>query len=229
MSTGDLPSSPQGIAWEELWAPYDETTYQAVLSAIQPQDTLLEIGAGDLRLAWRMAKIAVQVYAIEIQKSLLEKATHLSNLPENLTVILADARSIAFPNGITAAVLLMRHCTHFDLYVQKLMAVGCERLITNARWGNGMEVIDLTAPRQPFDDLEIGWYACLCGTAGFKTGLPEQLSLGWINNVTEVSSCPHCMATQSKDSLWNVFEGSEPVPYLPEISPEIKTIYLEGA
>jgi hypothetical protein len=63
----------------------------------------------------------------------------------NLVVIHGDARYVAFPNGITTAVLLMRHCTHFDLYVKKLQAVGCRTLITNARWRSGVEVIDLHA------------------------------------------------------------------------------------
>jgi glycerol kinase len=44
--------------WEQLWAPYDESTYQAVLAAIGPEDILLEIGAGDLRLAIRAAAIS---------------------------------------------------------------------------------------------------------------------------------------------------------------------------
>ena len=217
------------FCWEALWAPYDESTYQAVLSTISPQDTLLDIGAGDLRLARRMAEIARQVYAIEIQKPVLQKAGSADNLPENLNVIHADACSIAFPNGITTAILLMRHCTHLYLYVKKLLATGCERLITNARWGTGVEVIDLAALRQPYDDLEIGWYACLCGAVGFKTGLPEQLSLEWIDHVTEVSNCPRCNTLQCERDHWNEYVAPEPVPYLPEISPEIKTIYLEGA
>lgn len=229
MSVGDMPSRTQWTTWEALWAPYDESTYQAVLSTISPQDTLLDIGAGDLRLARRMAEIARQVYAIEIQILVLEQAKDLHCLPNNLQVIHADARSIAFPNGITTAVLLMRHCTHFYLYVQKLLATGCERLITNARWGTGVEVIDLSALWQPYDDLEIGWYACLCGAVGFKTGLPEQLSPEWIDHVTEVSNCPRCNTSQHQPDHWNEYAAPEPVPYLPEISPEIKTIYLEGA
>ncbi len=43
--------------WEARWAPYDEATYAAVLAAIRPDDVVLDIGAGDLRLARRMAQI----------------------------------------------------------------------------------------------------------------------------------------------------------------------------
>ena len=37
--------------WERRWAPYDELTYQEVLAQVRPDDLVLEIGAGDLRLA----------------------------------------------------------------------------------------------------------------------------------------------------------------------------------
>ena len=47
--------SESETAWESLWAPYDQATYQLVLDQIRPEDTILEIGAGDLRLAHQMA------------------------------------------------------------------------------------------------------------------------------------------------------------------------------
>ncbi|MCZ7670623.1 MAG: hypothetical protein M5U34_27465 [Chloroflexi bacterium] len=35
--------------WERMWSPYDEMTYPtAVLQHIQPDDVVLDIGAGDL-------------------------------------------------------------------------------------------------------------------------------------------------------------------------------------
>jgi hypothetical protein len=89
----------------------------------------------------------------------------------------------------------MRHCTHFDLYVKKLQNTGCRRLITNARWGSGVELIDLHAPRPTFEELEIGWYACLCGAAGFKTGLLERLKAETMSSVAEVRNCPRCEET----------------------------------
>ena len=57
--------------WEARWAPYDEPTYQTVLQAIRPDDLVLDIGAGDLRLACRMAAVCRGVIAIERQPALL--------------------------------------------------------------------------------------------------------------------------------------------------------------
>lgn len=184
-------SSEMGC-WEKLWAPYDESTYRAVLSVVRSNDTLLDIGAGDLRLALRTAAIARKVYAIEIQKSVLERAFAGGSIPENLVVLAGDARFMDFPPGITTGILLMRHCTHFNLYVNKLKAAGCQRLVTNARWGSGVEVIAFDAPRLSFDQLEMGWYACLCGAAGFKTGAVEKLTTENISTTVEVIDCPGC-------------------------------------
>jgi hypothetical protein len=180
--------------WEQLWAPYDEQTYQAVLAAIRPEDSLLEIGAGDLRLASRAAAIACRVYAIEIQTSILAQAPE--GLPDNLVVMPGDARSLQFPPGITNAILLMRHCTHFDLYQKKLQAVGCDKLITNARWRSGVEVINLRADRQPYGDLELGWYACLCGSVGFKPGPVERITDDSTYSTVEVIDCPGCQISE---------------------------------
>ena len=58
------PSASLGVGpdpldpWERMWAPYDEATYAAVLAAVGPDDILLEIGAGDLRLARRLAIVS---------------------------------------------------------------------------------------------------------------------------------------------------------------------------
>jgi hypothetical protein len=140
-----------------------------------------------------MAERVKKVYAIEIQTALLNKGTNLyRGEPDNLEVISADARTCAFPAGITLAVLLMRHCTHFGLYWDKLQAAGCRRLITNARWRLGVEIIDLSVRRRPYNQLTIGWYACSCGATGFVPGSPEQLTLTVLDMVQEVSGCPIC-------------------------------------
>jgi hypothetical protein len=131
--------------WEARWAPYDEPTYQTALSFVQSGDIVLDIGAGDLRLARRLAGLTQRVYTIERQPGLL---SNQSPLPDNLTVLCADARFVAWPKGITLAVLLMRHCTYVGLYVARLRATGCRRLITNARWGMDVELMDL-GPARP--------------------------------------------------------------------------------
>ncbi len=177
-------------AWEQLWSPYDEPTYEVVLQAIQPDDVVLDIGAGDLRLARRMAAKARQVYAWEIQADLL--AENCVDLPDNLAVYRTDAVYEAVPNGVTVAVLLMRHCTHFGLYLKKLRAAGCQRLLTNARWGMGVEVIDLQSPRMMYTMMPMGWFACWCGHTGFKAGPAERLTWEMETAVTEVAFCPNC-------------------------------------
>jgi 16S rRNA A1518/A1519 N6-dimethyltransferase RsmA/KsgA/DIM1 with predicted DNA glycosylase/AP lyase activity len=129
-------------AWETIHAPYDQPTYQAVLDQLGPQDIILDIGAGDLRLARQMAKIARKVYAVEINARVLSQ---LDPLPANLIALCADARALDFPSDVTTGVLLMRHCTCFSLYAEKLHKAGSTRLITNARWRMGVEVVHLAS------------------------------------------------------------------------------------
>lgn len=180
-------------AWEAMYAPYDQPTYEAVLARVKPEDVVLDIGAGDLRLSRQMAAIARNVYAVEINARVLEQAcTARDPLPVNLIPICADARTLNFPKDVTTAVLLMRHCTCFHLYAEKLQKIGATSLITNARWRMNVEVLNLQGQRVPFTEADMGWYACLCGGTGFKEGPAE----GWSNEMdritNEVSDCPRC-------------------------------------
>jgi SAM-dependent methyltransferase len=180
--------------WEMMWAPYDEPTYQAVLAHIQPHDVVLDIGAGDLRLALRMAKIAKRVYAVELQPTILWQgfAAIAGALPQNLTILCGDARELPFPPNITVGVLLMRHCLHFQLYAEKLKTVGAQKLITNARWRLGVEIIPLSISRPSYSEIPLGWYACWCGATGFKCGPAEQLTPENEEKIFEVRNCPNC-------------------------------------
>ena len=86
----------------------------------------------------------------------------------------------------------MRHCQHYALYVSKLRAIGCQHLITNARWHMGVEVVDLS-PGAPFASVEIGWYACRrCGAVGFAGQDASQVNEATLNQVTDVEGCPSC-------------------------------------
>ncbi len=177
-------------SWEARWAPYDEATYAAVLSAVRPTDVVLEIGAGDLRLARRLASVARRVFAWENQPDVLAGA--IFPLPPNLHARCTDARSEPIPPGVTLAVLLMRHCTHYALYVRKLRAAGCQRLITNARWRMGVEVIDL-GPGAAFADVRAGWYACrCCGATGFLDCDSAALTEAILAATVDVEGCPAC-------------------------------------
>ena len=177
--------------WEAIWAPYDEATYAAVLAAIEPADVVLDIGAGDLRLTRRIAERAQQVIAWEIQPDLLVAA--IRPFPANLFAVATDARTELVPAGITVTVLLMRHCTHYALYVENLRTAGCRRLITNARWGMGVEVVDL-GPGIPFDSVGIGWYACRrCGAIGFAGDDTQHVVAATFEHVDDVEGCPLCL------------------------------------
>ena len=188
----ELTLSPSD--WEAMFAPYDQGAYQAVLDRLRPNDVILDIGAGDLRLDRQMAQIVRKVYAVEINPQMQDLVEALPEpLPANLLQICADARTLVFPTDITAGVLLMRHCTCFCLYAKKLQRVGARRLITNARWHMDVEAMDLMVQRQPFTDAGMGWYACICGGTGFKEGPAEHWTLEMDQIVNEVSSCPQCL------------------------------------
>lgn len=189
----DMEAALPDSAWEAMHAYYDPPTYQAVLDELSPNDIVLEIGAGDLRLARQMARIVQKVYAIEINPDVLGQAeTERDPTPANLVSICADARALAFPPGITTGVLLMRHCTCFRLYADKLRHAGATRLITNARWRMSVEVLDFACRRSSFAEFGMGWYACLCGRTGFKEGPVENWSFELDKIIHEVSSCPYC-------------------------------------
>lgn len=180
--------------WEYQWAPYDQSTYQAVLEQLLPDDVVLDIGAGDLRLARQMAETVCKVYSIEINSEVLAQGLEKDEpLPGNLIVICADAQTMNFPSEVTVGILLMRHCTHFMKYASKLRNIGCQRLITNARWRMSVETIDLLASRIKFEKVKIGWYACWCGAVGFKNGSIELLTPKTDAIIHEVINCPDCL------------------------------------
>lgn len=180
-------------AWETMHAHYDPPTYQAALGYLDRRDVVLDIGAGDLRFARQIAPLVDKVYAIEVNEQILHNGIASPvPLPPNLLPRCADARQMDFPADITCGVLLMRHCTHFGLYFEKLRTAGAQRLITNARWHMDVEKVDLHAPRRPFDEVDQGWYSCCCGAIGFKAGPAER----WNNELDaltiEVTRCPRC-------------------------------------
>jgi SAM-dependent methyltransferase len=178
--------------WEGWWSPYCEKIYRFVLDHVLAEDIVLEIGAGDLRLALRLAQKARRVYAVEVNPCTLGAALAEigHDMPRELIAICGNALDVPFPPGVTVAVLLMRHCQHFARYVVKLREVGCRRLITNARWGMGVEVVDLS-PGAEFTAVKSGWYACKCGAVGFVT--PADISTWTEGPTVEVEQCPRCM------------------------------------
>lgn len=184
--------------WEARFAPYDQATYQAALKHLHPEDVVLDIGAGDLRFARQAAAIALRVIAIERNFAILQSGMGSKPIPSNLQVVCADALTWRFPPGITTGVLLMRHCTHFRQYAEKLRQCGAQRLITNARWRLDVELIDLNTPPLPYAQYPIGAYACGCGATGFKIGPVELLTtLHTLDFPQEVELCPSCASPSS--------------------------------
>jgi SAM-dependent methyltransferase len=175
--------------WESWYSPYDEDVYSQALTQIDECDVVLDVGAGDLRLALRIAEIARRVYAVECNPRVLGPALETIglSLPRNLHAICANALDFSIPPGLTAAVLLMRHCQHFGDYFDRLQRAGCRKLITNARWKIGLETIDLTAPRWPFEQVSEGWYACRCGDVGY-IGAGTRVDAAPV----ETATCPAC-------------------------------------
>lgn len=183
-----------GPGWSRRWAPYSEGTYADALAALRPGQSVLDIGAGDLRFARQAAAHGCRVIAVEIQAELIQRGMAAGPLPDGLTVIIADARTWRFPAELDAAVLLMRHCEDYAHYVRKLRAVGCPLLVTNARWGLGVEVVPL-APGALYHSDHLGWYACVrCGVTGFKPGDPARLTPEVERHITNVEGCPACRA-----------------------------------
>jgi SAM-dependent methyltransferase len=175
--------------WEGWFSPYDDETYNAVLDHVAADDVVLEIGAGDLRLALRMAERAQRVHAVEVNPLVVGPALEMIGLrlPRNLHVTCANALDVPVPPGVSVAVLLMRHCQHFGQYFERLRTAGCRWLLTNARWKSGMEAIDLRAPLLPFEQVQEGWYACRCGAIGY-VGSGERGDAPPV----EVGACPAC-------------------------------------
>jgi hypothetical protein len=180
--------------WETMWSYYDEPTYCQVLSLINHDDIVLEIGAGDLRLARRIAQKCQRIYAIELQYNVLKSASDggRSTLLDNLYVVCGDAIQLPFPADVSTSVLLMRHCNHFRLYAEKLKGIGARRLITNARWGLDIEIVYLQQPRKKYNKVSIGEYACWCGATGFIPGPVDMLSPSNVGQIHEVIDCPQC-------------------------------------
>lgn len=181
--------------WELRWAPYDQATYDLVLARLEPRDVILDIGAGDLRLACQMAARVERVFAVEITPALLAQSPR--PLPANLVPIEGDALCQPFPKGITCGVLLMRHTRHYPEFAARLRQAGAARLITNARWRMSVETVDLSNRGRPYTGLPFGWYACRCGATGFKPGPAEALTPENIRPIHEVRRCPACLRQEA--------------------------------
>lgn len=182
--------------WEVWYAPYDEAVYAFVLERLEADDVVLDIGAGDFRLAMAAAGKVRKVYAVEVHPSLVADflGREGNRLPANLQVVCGNALDFPIPPDVTTGILLVRHSGHFATFFSRLRANGARRLFTNARWHMSVEMIDLQAPRMRFDAVPAGWYACMCGAVGFKE--PASWGFPLTETAHEVFDCPRCRASK---------------------------------
>jgi hypothetical protein len=189
---GSFEARHELLDWESWFHPGEPGVHAQVVARLQPEDVVLDLGAGDLRLAQQMAGSVLRVYAVEVNPLLVGEALARIglDLPRNVHVVCSNALDFPVPPGVTVGTLLMRHCQHFAAFFERLRASGCRRLLTNARWKSGVEEIDLQAHRVAFSEVTEGWYACRCGAVGYVGQGEQPLSVA-----VEVAGCPVCASS----------------------------------
>lgn len=117
----------------------DVEFYPFVLENLDPDDVVLDLGAGDLRLDILMAERVKKVYAVEVNPILVGRALQIIgyDLPRNLIVICANLFDIEIPKDATVAVILMRHCTRREEIIRRFKKL---KIITN--FGGEINIID---------------------------------------------------------------------------------------
>lgn len=108
----------------------DVEFYPFVLENLEPDDVVLDLGAGDLRLDILMAERVKKVYAVEVNPILVGRALQVIgyDLPRNLIVICANLFDIETPKDVTVVVILMRHCTRREEIFRRFKKL---KIITN--------------------------------------------------------------------------------------------------
>ncbi|MEM4728093.1 MAG: hypothetical protein QXD04_07565 [Candidatus Bathyarchaeia archaeon] len=108
----------------------DVEFYPFVLENLDPDDVVLDLGAGDLRLDILMAERVKKVYAVEVNPILLGRALQIIgyDLPRNLIVICANLFDVEIPKDATVVVILMRHCTRREEIFKRFKKL---KIITN--------------------------------------------------------------------------------------------------
>lgn len=88
----------------------DRSLYVKVVEEIRPADSILDVGAGDLRLDLALAERARKVYAVEVDPLLLGRALEVVGyrLPANLVPICADGFDLPPPREVTVVMALIR-------------------------------------------------------------------------------------------------------------------------
>lgn len=101
------------IGWEGFFCP-DEDLYDFVLTNLEPDDVVFDVGAGDLRLDLMMSQKVRKVYAVEINPKVLSRALTVIeyDLPPNVIAICGNGFEVEIPSDVTVVVMIMRHNQH---------------------------------------------------------------------------------------------------------------------
>lgn len=96
------------------WFLPEHWNYERVLSNIEADDVVLDLGAGNLALDILISLRALKVYAVEVNPEVVKDALAIIgyDLPRNLIVICANALDMPIPEDVNTLVALMRHFSH---------------------------------------------------------------------------------------------------------------------
>ena len=125
-NTDDFPSlekmKKEITIWQEFakkhelwgqdgWFLPEDKEYNIVLPYIEPNDIVLDIGAGNLAFDLLLAEKCKKVYAVELNPEVLGDAlkTIRYDLPRNLIAICANGVDFPVPKDVTCLVMLLRH------------------------------------------------------------------------------------------------------------------------
>lgn len=91
-----------------IYMPHSYYQYQDVLNNVNKNDVIIDMGCGDLRLAYLLSKCVKKVYAVELNPEILYKAIKVLgyNKPMNLIIVLSDWVYFPIPCDVSKIVCL---------------------------------------------------------------------------------------------------------------------------
>jgi len=95
----------------EGWFLPEDKEYSKVLRFIEPNDVVLDIGAGNFALDFLLSERCKKVYAVEVNPTVVKDALDLigMNLPRNLIIICGNGLDFPIPKDVNTLVMLLRH------------------------------------------------------------------------------------------------------------------------
>ncbi len=110
-----------------MYVPHAKT-YDAMLDLLKPSDVICDMGAGDLRFAWRAAKKCKKVYAVEMCPMTLWRGMQVISwkMPRNLIPVCADWRDFPVPADVSVIVCMV-NIDHKELPLEEWC--NCQRIV----------------------------------------------------------------------------------------------------